>query len=70
MSRSGAPELIGCMVAFKDRQHALKNPYAHLHQNDLTFEEVYGEINERTKNKPFSKLNMPLLLSKRPIIQV
>ena len=40
MSRSGAPELIGCMVAFKDRQHALKNPYAHLHQNDLTFEEV------------------------------
>ena len=24
MSRSGAPELIGCMVAFKDRQHALK----------------------------------------------
>ena len=39
MSRSGAPELIGCMVAFKDRQHALKNPYAHLHQNDLTFEE-------------------------------
>ena len=40
MSRSGAPELIGCMVAFKDRQHALKNPYAHLHQNDLTFEDV------------------------------
>ena len=40
MGRSGAPELIGCMVAFKDRQHALKNPYAHLHQNDLTFEEV------------------------------
>ena len=37
---SEAPELIGCMVAFKDRQHALKNPYAHLHQSDLTFEQV------------------------------
>ena len=37
---------------------------------DLTFEEFSGEINELTKNKPFSKLNMPLLLSKRPIIQV
>ncbi len=35
-----APELIGCMVAFKDRQQALKNPYAHLHQPDLTFDEV------------------------------
>ena len=40
MVESGAPELIGCMVAFKDRQHALKNPYAHLHQPDLTFEQV------------------------------
>ena len=37
---------------------------------DLTFEEFSGEISELTKNKPFSKLNMPLLLSKRPIIQV
>ena len=26
MAMSGAPELIGCMVAFKDRQHALRNP--------------------------------------------
>ncbi len=40
MTRSGAPDLIGCMVAFKDRQNALLNPYAHLHQHDLTFEKV------------------------------
>jgi len=40
MEMSQAPELIGCLVAFKDRQHALKNPYAHLHQKDLTFEQV------------------------------
>ena len=40
MARSGAPDLIGCMVAFKDRQNALLNPYAHLHQHDLTFEKV------------------------------
>ncbi len=40
MARSNAPELIGCMVAFKDRQHALRNPYAHLQQQDLTFDQV------------------------------
>ncbi len=40
MARSNAPELIGCMVAFKDRQHALNNPLAHLQQPDLTFEQV------------------------------
>lgn len=40
MVESGAPELIGCMVAFKDRRHALKNPYAHLQQPELTFEQV------------------------------
>ncbi len=40
MARSDAPELIGCMVAFKDRQHALRNPYAHLQQPDLTFDQV------------------------------
>tara|TARA_B100000029_G_scaffold216948_1_gene214683 strand:+ start:326 stop:2161 length:1836 start_codon:yes stop_codon:yes gene_type:complete len=37
---------------------------------DLPFNEFANEINELTKNKPYSKLNMPLLLSKRPIIQV
>ena len=40
MARTNAPELIGCMVAFKDRQHALLNPYAHLQQQDLTFDQV------------------------------
>lgn len=40
MMMTGAPELIGCMVAFKDRQQALRNPFAHLHQSDLTFEQV------------------------------
>src|SRR3954453_12309950 len=28
--RSGAPDYIGMLVAVKDRQNALKNPYAHL----------------------------------------
>jgi len=37
--RSGAPEDVGMMVAVKDRQHALKNPYAHLHV-DETMETV------------------------------
>ncbi|WP_419845447.1 thiolase domain-containing protein [Candidatus Poriferisocius sp.] len=40
MARTNAPELIGCMVAFKDRQHALRNPYAHLQQKELTFDQV------------------------------
>ncbi|RMH74889.1 MAG: thiolase domain-containing protein [Actinomyces sp.] len=40
MAMTGAPELIGCMVAFKDRQNALKNPYAHLQQHELTFDQV------------------------------
>src|SRR3954452_10155787 len=30
MRRSGAPDHIGTLVAVKDRQNALKNPYAHL----------------------------------------
>ncbi|MCW2890194.1 MAG: acetyl-CoA C-acetyltransferase [Streptosporangiaceae bacterium] len=30
MRRSGAPDHIGSLVAVKDRQNALKNPYAHL----------------------------------------
>ena len=40
MAMSDAPELVGCLVAFKDRQNALKNPYAHLQQPDLTFDQV------------------------------
>jgi acetyl-CoA C-acetyltransferase len=38
--RSGAPDHIGIKVAVKDRRHALKNPYAHLHQPTVCFEEI------------------------------
>lgn len=40
MRRSGAPDHIGILVALKDRQNALKNPYAHLHEEGITFESV------------------------------
>jgi len=38
--RSGAPLHIGAMVAATDRQNALKNPYAHLHNEGTTVESV------------------------------
>jgi acetyl-CoA C-acetyltransferase len=38
--RSQAPTHIGAMVAAKDRRNAVKNPYAHLHQPDITVESV------------------------------
>jgi acetyl-CoA acetyltransferase len=38
--RSGAPEDIGPMVAVKDRQNALKNPYAHLKIENISIEQV------------------------------
>jgi acetyl-CoA C-acetyltransferase len=38
--RSGAPEDTGIRVALKDRQNALKNPYAHLQIPDVTFEMI------------------------------
>lgn len=38
--RSGAPEHIGWKVAVKDRQNALKNPYAHLQIHDISIEKV------------------------------
>jgi acetyl-CoA C-acetyltransferase len=40
MYRSGAPRDIGMMVAVKDRLHALKNPYAHLHLPDISMQMV------------------------------
>jgi acetyl-CoA C-acetyltransferase len=40
MRRSQAPDHIGILVALKDRRNALKNPYAHLHEADITFESV------------------------------
>jgi acetyl-CoA C-acetyltransferase len=38
--RAGAPNNIGMMVAVKDRINALKNPYAHLHLEDISMEKV------------------------------
>ena len=38
--RSGAPLDVGPMVAVKDRQNALKNPYAHLRLEDISVESV------------------------------
>jgi acetyl-CoA C-acetyltransferase len=35
-----APEHIGWQVGYKDRIHALKNPYAHLHMPEITVEMV------------------------------
>ena len=40
IQRSGAPEHIGWKVAVKDRQNALKNPYAHLRIEDISIEKV------------------------------
>jgi acetyl-CoA C-acetyltransferase len=40
MKRSGAPAEVGMQVAVKDRQNALKNPYAHLHLPDITLDTV------------------------------
>jgi acetyl-CoA C-acetyltransferase len=44
MRRSGAPEHVGRRVAVKDRLHALKNPYAHLHLPDISMEVVEESI--------------------------
>ena len=38
--RSDAPTHVGAIVAAKDRQNALKNPYAHLQNKDTTVESV------------------------------
>ena len=40
IKRSGAPNYIGAMVAVKDRTNALKNPYAHLHEEGWTLEKA------------------------------
>src|SRR5437588_1233934 len=38
--RSNAPDHIGILVAVKDRKNALRNPNAHLHLPNISFEEV------------------------------
>ena len=44
MHRSGAPGDIGMKVAVKDRLHALRNPYAHLHLPDISLKTVEESI--------------------------
>ena len=44
MRRSGAPDDVGIKVAVKDRLHALKNPYAHLHLPDISLKMVEESI--------------------------
>jgi acetyl-CoA C-acetyltransferase len=38
--RAKAPDHIGILVALKDRQNGLKNPYAHLHEPDISFDSI------------------------------
>jgi acetyl-CoA C-acetyltransferase len=40
MRRAEAPDHIGILVAVKDRLNGLKNPYAHLHEEGITFDSV------------------------------
>src|SRR5437868_10530917 len=40
MRRSNAPDHVGIMVGVKDRENALRNPYAHLRIEDISFEKV------------------------------
>jgi acetyl-CoA C-acetyltransferase len=42
MERAKAPEDVGIRVALKDRQNALKNPYAHLKFPEIDFDQVAG----------------------------
>ncbi len=44
MRRSNAPDHIGILVALKDRQNALKNPYAHLHEHGISYESIEESI--------------------------
>ncbi|NRA02506.1 MAG: thiolase domain-containing protein [Myxococcales bacterium] len=42
IERSGAPEHVGWKVAVKDRQNALRNPYAHLKLDKIDIDSVKG----------------------------
>jgi acetyl-CoA C-acetyltransferase len=44
MRRSGAPDDIGIKVAVKDRLNGVRNPYAHLHQPNITEEHVRDSL--------------------------
>jgi acetyl-CoA C-acetyltransferase len=38
--RAKAPDHIGMLVALKDRQNGLRNPFAHLHEPDISFDSI------------------------------
>jgi acetyl-CoA C-acetyltransferase len=38
--RAQAPDHIGMLVALKDRQNGLRNPFAHLHEPDISFDSI------------------------------
>ncbi|MCU1601321.1 MAG: acetyl-CoA acetyltransferase [Frankiales bacterium] len=40
MQKSGAPVDTGYKVTLKDRLNALKNPYAHVHDHEITYEKI------------------------------
>ena len=42
--RSQSPDHIGMLVALKDRQNGLKNPYAHLHEPEISFDSIKESI--------------------------
>src|SRR4029079_15916739 len=42
--RAQAPDHIGILGAVKDRTNALGNPYAHLHEPDITFDSVKDSL--------------------------
>ncbi|MGB3053918.1 MAG: thiolase domain-containing protein [Acidimicrobiales bacterium] len=42
--RAKAPDHTGILVALKDRQNGLKNPYAHLHEPDITFDSIKDSL--------------------------
>ena len=44
INKSGAPNNVGMKVAVKDRLHALKNPYAHLHLPDIDLKMVEESV--------------------------
>ena len=58
----GEKEVNSTNLSVRDRTHS--------DVREITFDDFIGEINEQNKGKPTSTLNLPYLLSKRPIIQV
>ncbi|NLV56069.1 MAG: thiolase domain-containing protein [Acidimicrobiales bacterium] len=42
--RAKAPDHVGMLVALKDRRNGLKNPYAHLHEPDITFDSIKDSL--------------------------